>query len=98
MLHRSPAADEARAELRGLIDEGKTEPEIREWFVGKYGERVLLTPTGEKAQALFWAPILTAALALIVGGLALRRWTMHRAAPVAAPAATLDLDDSEWDW
>lgn len=100
-LHRSPAADQARVELRGLIEEGKTEDEIRAWFVANYGERILLTPTGEKAQALFWAPILAVVLGLLAGGVALRRWTMRRAvqaAPAAGPAATIDLDDSEWDW
>ena len=97
-LHRSPAAEAAQAELRGLIGEGKSEGEIRDWFVAKYGERILLTPTGDKAQALFWAPILAAILGLIAGGFALRRWTTRRAAPAAGPPAALDLDDSEWDW
>jgi cytochrome c-type biogenesis protein CcmH len=97
-LHRSPAADEARAELRALIDEGKTEGEIRAWFVAKYGERILLTPDGEKGRALFWGPVLAGMLGLAAGLTALRKWSATgavRARPAAEPAA---LDDSEWDW
>jgi cytochrome c-type biogenesis protein CcmH len=100
-LHRSPAADQARAELRGLIEEGKTEDEIRAWFVANYGERILLTPEGGKAQALFWGPILVVIAGLLAGGFALRRWTIRRAArpaPAVGPAATIDLDDSDLDW
>lgn len=96
--HRSPAADQARAELRAQIAEGKSKDEIRAWFVAKYGERILLTPSGEKARALFWAPVLAVVLGLIAGGAVLRRWTTRRAAPVSGPPAALDVDESEWDW
>ena len=97
-LHRSPAADQARAELRQLIGEGKTDAEVREWFVAQYGERILLTPAGEKGQALFWAPAIALLLGLLAGAAALRKWIARRPAPATGPPAALDLDDSEWDW
>ena len=97
-LHRSPAAEEARAELRRLVAEGKTDAQIREWFVGRYGERVLLTPSGDKGQALFWAPVLAGLAALIAGAAVLRKWTAHRTRSPAEYFAASGLDDSEWDW
>ena len=99
--HRSPAADAARTELHDLIAEGKSESEIRNWFVDKYGERILLTPQGDKAQALFWIPIAAGAAGLLAAAFLLRRWAVgRRAAPLAAPgpAPALHIDDSEWDW
>ena len=96
--HRSPAADAARAELRAQIAEGKSEDEIRARFVAQYGERILLTPEGNKALALFWAPALAILAGLAAGVFALRKWMRRRPAPAGGPPAGFDLDDSEWDW
>ncbi|MEZ5362812.1 MAG: cytochrome c-type biogenesis protein CcmH [Bryobacterales bacterium] len=98
--HRSPAADAARTELHGLIAEGKSESEIRDWFVDKYGERILLTPQGDKAQALFWTPVVAAAIGLLAAAFLLRRWVAGRTARLASPgpAPVLHIDDSDWDW
>lgn len=96
--HRSPAADEARAEFRTLVAEGRSEAEIRDWFVAKYGERILLTPAGGKARALFWIPIAGAAFALSMAVFALRRWSAKRSRSAGLAPAIAVVDDSEWDW
>lgn len=57
----------ARAQLdkvRELVSEGKTDQEIREYFVARYGEWVLLQPKAEGVNLLVWlGPV-----ALLLGG------------------------------
>ena len=100
-LHRSPAADEARAELRGLIAEGRSEEEIREAFVARYGERVLITPRGGKSDALFWPPLLAFAAGLAIAAFFLSR-LLRRARRASRPAPaggpSVEIDDRDLDW
>jgi len=42
--HQSPIATQLRGELRTLIAKGEGEQEILDYFVGKYGERILAAP------------------------------------------------------
>ena len=98
-LHRSPAADEARAELRRLIDQGRSEREIREAFVGRYGERVLIVPRGGKSDALFWPPLLALAAGLALGAVFLRRLLTNARPPArAAPGPSVEIDERDLDW
>ena len=96
--HRSPTADEARAELKALMEQGLDDEAIRRSFVERYGARVLIVPEGAKADLLFWAPALFLALAAAaaVGFL----WRLRRRAKLA-PAAEgplAEVDESEIDW
>ncbi len=62
----SPASV-ARAQLdkiRGLISDGKTDDEVRAYFVARYGEWILLSP---KAAGFNWLVWLGPALLLVVG-------------------------------
>ena len=64
-----------RADLRARIERGESDAEIRQVYLDRYGETVLLKPSNDGLGALVWAlPI--AALVLGAGGLALalRRW------------------------
>jgi cytochrome c-type biogenesis protein CcmH len=64
-----------RADIRARIRRGESDAEIRQVYVDRYGETVLLKPSSDGIGVLVWAlPI--AALVLGAGGLAfaLRRW------------------------
>jgi cytochrome c-type biogenesis protein CcmH len=64
-----------RADIRSRIARGESDADIRQVYVDRYGETVLLKPASDGIGVLVWAlPI--AALLLGAGGLwiALRRW------------------------
>ena len=72
----SEMAQQMRAVVRAQLEAGKTPEQIKEFFVSKYGEWVLLRPKTTGFSALLW--ILPYA-ALLVGVLAalwfIRRWS-----------------------
>jgi cytochrome c-type biogenesis protein CcmH len=78
----SPTARAISADIRRRVDAGESDGEIRQAYVERYGEWVLLEPTGAGLGAVVWAlPI--AALVLAGGGLALafRRWRRDTPGP-----------------
>ncbi len=81
----SPASM-ARSQLdmvRTLVQEGKTDEEIKQFFVERFGEWALLKPKTEPATALLWAgPVL-----LLAGGLAFVLWFSVKHKAPNAPAA-----------
>jgi cytochrome c-type biogenesis protein CcmH len=82
----SDLAKEMRNLIRDLVQQGKTPQEIRDYFVSRYGEFVLLAPPAHGFSLLVWVlPFL--ALALGAGGVYLvaRRWASH---PATAPPGT----------
>ena len=84
----SPASM-ARAQLdkvRELVAEGKSDDEIYEYFVKRYGEWVLLEPTRGGLNSLLWlGPVL---LLLIGLGVIVMQSKRKPAAATAAPAPT----------
>lgn len=90
----------ARAQLdkiRELVAAGKSDAEVRDYFVARYGEWVLLQPTAEGANLLVWlGPV-----ALLLGG-AFVIARQVRAAPASPtppppPAATPPAPDASVD-
>ena len=85
----SPASM-ARAQLdkvRELVKEGKSEQEIKEYFVARYGEWALLEPTTTGLNGFLWlAPVAM----LVLGGLLImgqvKKGQPQPAAAAAAPA------------
>jgi len=76
----------ARVELervREMIREGKTDQEIKDFFVARYGDWVLLSPRAEGANLIVW---LGPALLLLVGGITIARTLRGPKAATAAPA------------
>lgn len=73
----SPLAQEMKDVIRSQVVEGRTDQEIRQYFISKYGEWVLLEP---KAQGFNLLVYLLPALALLAGAgliaVAVRRWTV----------------------
>ncbi len=94
-MHRSPEALRARDEVAALILEGKSDHEILDDFVSRYGARVLMEPSGSRSQWLYVLPFLV----LLAGVLSVVHFLRSRTRrKVAARASPSPLDDSEWDW
>lgn len=64
-IHDSPVARQMRDEIVRLVSEGKTEEEIVDYYVGRYGERILRQPRG---QAWIWLNVVP--IGALGGGLA----------------------------
>lgn len=76
---QAPIAVEIRTELRKQMRSGKTDDEIRQYFVDRYGEQVLLTPSGSGLTGVVWIVPVVALAAGVVGlGLAFGRWRSQR--------------------
>ena len=68
-------ASDLRREIRRMIAEGKTDPEIIDFLVTRYGEFALYRPrTSGKTLVLWAAPFLL----VLLGGFALYRVVRHR--------------------
>jgi cytochrome c-type biogenesis protein CcmH len=98
MVCRNESIDESNADLardlRLLVRErlvlGDTDDEVIEHVVGRYGEYVLLRPTGDGSNLILWgAPL---ALLLLGGGVAAGHIAGQRRA-VAAPRGALDPEE-----
>ena len=77
----------ARAQLdkvRELISEGKTDQEVRDYFIARYGEWVLLQPKAEGVNLLVWlGPVV-----LLLGGAFVIYRQVKREPGSATPAAS----------
>jgi len=70
-------AQDLRREVRGMIADGKTDDEIREFMIARYGDFVLYRPRMTPMNFLLWAaPVLL----LLVGAFAVARVVRRRAA------------------
>ncbi|MDX1673406.1 MAG: cytochrome c-type biogenesis protein CcmH [Longimicrobiales bacterium] len=73
----SPLAQQMKDLIRSQVVEGRTDEEIHQYFISKYGEWVLLEP---KAEGFNLVVYLLPALALLAGAglivVAVRRWTV----------------------
>ena len=52
---RSDLANDLRREIRSLIKEGKTDQEVRDFLVARYGDFVLYRPPVKPTTWLLWA-------------------------------------------
>lgn len=74
-------AKDLRREVRGLIKEGKSDEEVKDYLVSRYGDFVLYRPRVKPETYLLWAgPFLL----LIAGIVVLVRYLRRRSAQVAA--------------
>ncbi|MEH6414547.1 cytochrome c-type biogenesis protein [Pseudomonas sp. CGJS7] len=85
-------AHDLRREVLALMRQGKTDPQIKDFLVARYGEFVLYRPQMESKTWLLW---FGPALVLLAGGFALARAIRARGAPAQAQAARND-EDQEW--
>lgn len=80
----SPLAQDMRDLIRAQVAAGATDDDVRQYFISKYGEWVLLEPKPEGFNLLVY---LLPALALLAGGglivVAVRRWTVPEGEPAS---------------
>jgi len=82
----APLASDLRREIRQMLEEGRSETEVKTFLLDRYGDFVLYKPRFKGSTAALWlAPFLL----LLIGGFALSRIIQRRAA-LPAPA-----DDEE---
>jgi cytochrome c-type biogenesis protein CcmH len=100
-IHRSPDAEAMRAEIREFVAQGKTEEQIVEFYVAKYGERILREPRGAFS---LWLRIMPAVIlllgALLVAGYIVRQRRKSEAERIE-PAVVENLPplpDAEEQW
>jgi cytochrome c-type biogenesis protein CcmH len=90
----SEMAAQMRAIVRERLEAGETPAQVREYFVARYGEWILLAPRRTGFNLLVWGfPIAAIVVGLVIVALLLRRWTRrHRD---AAMLPTVDAAMSE---
>ena len=87
----APAAQFVREEVLRRVRAGESDGQIFDYFVGRYGEQIRLSPRGGGVGALVWAlPVL--AVGAAVGGLAVayRRRRPGRRAATAGDRALVE--------
>lgn len=91
MAHNSPEATRLRGRIAGMVQDGKTDEQIKQTLVAEYGKRIMSLPEGGTRVWLFWTPVAL----LAAGGIGLVGLLHHirrtPSAPVyAGPPAQLD--------
>jgi len=80
----SEMAAQMRAIVRERLAAGDSPEQVREYFVARYGEWILLAPRRRGFNLLVWGfPIAAVVVGLVAVAALLRRWTRR---PAAAPA------------
>jgi len=71
-----PVARTIRAAMRNMVDEGRTDDQIRSMLVTRFGEHVDYTPSGRGLTGLVWIlPVAVGSVAVVGFAAALRRWS-----------------------
>ena len=71
----APAAANVRAEIARQVKAGRSDDEIRDFFVAAYGDSILLTPPRSGWGGLVWVVPVAALVCGLAGvGFAFRRW------------------------
>ncbi len=80
-----------RAQVRTLLEQGKTEQEVIDYFVAQFGQRVVGTPQDPVLNFLSWAvPLASVAIGVVVAGYALVRWRS-----LSGPVSPVTGDDGD---
>jgi cytochrome c-type biogenesis protein CcmH len=71
-----------------MLQKGKTEKDVRDYFVAQFGERVLGAPP---AEGFNWIAYILPALGIVLGGVVawftVRQWLVRRQDAAVAPEA-----------
>ena len=92
-VHRSPPADELRAQIRAWAAAGWTDDRIKAEMVKAYGRRILMDPDGQQGRVLSAIPWVALALGAGLVALAILRSVRRR--PAAEAGAAADLPDED---
>jgi cytochrome c-type biogenesis protein CcmH len=86
----SEMAAQMRAIVRERLAAGDSPEQVREYFVARYGEWILLAPRQRGFNLVVWGfPIAAVALGLAAVAVLLRRWTRRPAAASAGVDAAM---------
>jgi cytochrome c-type biogenesis protein CcmH len=89
----SEMAQQMRAIVREQLAAGKTPEQIKDFFVSKYGQWVLLKPETSGFSLLLWLlPYVALTFGVIIALLVIRRWVKRRAAPMPAVNEVRDME------
>jgi cytochrome c-type biogenesis protein CcmH len=81
-----------RSDIRKMIQEGKTEQQIRDAFVARFGPQVLGAPPAEGFNWLAYIlPVIGILLGATVAWVTVRAWLVGRAAPGTVPASAPEI-------
>jgi cytochrome c-type biogenesis protein CcmH len=90
----SEMAAQMRAIVRERLEAGETPEQVREYFVARYGEWILLAPRRSGFNLLVWGfPFAALAVGFAIVALLLRRWTRPRRAAAAPPPVDAAMSD-----
>ena len=77
----SEMANQMRAIVRERLASGETPAQVRQYFVERYGDWILLAPPRHGFTLVVWlAPLVAVLVGLAVVALLVRRWTARRRA------------------
>lgn len=96
-VHGSQVAEQLRDLVATLVRSGKTEPQIVDYFVARFGERILREPRGTRFRLLTITPIFALGIGflLVVRFLARARHSpLDEASAVSLPLALAE--EVEW--
>lgn len=106
-LAEAPQAQREKAFISQLIDEGRSEEEVKDALVAEYGEEVLALPEGEGFNlSAYLVPIVAFLLAAVALAIAVVRWRRAGGgpdkpatptAPSGEDAERLDADLARYD-
>lgn len=89
----APTSVASRNEIRRQLEAGRTPDQIRSWFAGRYGDDILLTPSGRGVEGLIWAlPVVAFVIAAAVLAAAFLRWRKVGSEPPSEEAVRLVAD------
>lgn len=91
--HMSDIAIQMRKEIPQMVISGQSDKEILDYYVGLYGERVLMEPMGNKKIALYSIPIFISTVGISLVLLLLRRWMQQKPVLTLNSAASNPLDE-----
>jgi len=90
----SEMAAQMRAIVRERLEAGETPEQVREYFVARYGEWILLAPRRSGFNLLVWGfPLAALAVGFAIVALLLRRWTCRRRTAAAPPPVDPAMSD-----
>jgi len=92
-VHYSAQADEVRAAIRRLLNDGKNRQQVLDAFVAQYGTRILADPPGRGLHWLPWAFLLIGAAVTVA---VIRHLRANREATAAEEAPTTTSADDEY--
>jgi cytochrome c-type biogenesis protein CcmH len=95
LRHRSEIAADLRQELTAMVQEGKSDREITDALIARYGRRILRVPEGGASWVLNSVALAFLALGTAVVVFVIRRWRSGAPQPRMRPASTPDIPD-EW--